>query len=52
MAQELDVVVNVVRDKVLFDGLPDELAYNMEASFEFEEKRDFPDICLYLLFQA
>ena len=52
--EALDMRVELYQDAetVEFDGLPNELQFDMETTFKLEDRRKFPETCLFLLLQT
>ena len=39
-------------DRIEFDGLPNAFKFEMETTFKLDDRKNFPDTCLYLLLQT
>ena len=51
-AKDCTVEVYIDDDEVEFEGLPRAMAMQMDNTFSFQDRKDFPDTCLYLLCRA
>ena len=49
---DTEVMVRIDEDDVEFEGLPNHLQLDIERQFKSEDRKNFPDTCLYLLLKA
>ena len=51
-AQDMRIELYQDEETVEFEGLPMDLQFDMETTFKLQDRRNFPETCLFLLLQT